>query len=491
MTTRTPVPIPTGWTSSPDIYADFSRVLDPLGLDVADTGGQVTFTGEDPILPSKHRLGAIMAMGMMAPAVGTQILYRMMGGPAQDLSVDLRDAVTQIFPQTYFAPTVAGYPYFKSMFENPLGIAVYPLEGDRWYMPTAIYPKMVTDWLGLLRCELTKSSVEQALSTWDMDELDAEVARRGMIGAPVMTAEQWYSHPQGSYLANVPMIDIIKIGDSDPELPALPQSDRPLSGLKVLSVTHVIAGPITARTLAEQGAQCLDLYGPGFEERPGAILDCRTGLRTSWADLKRAEYRGRALDLLRSADVFIENFRGRKIANFGLSAEEAADRRPGIIYTSLRGFGWDGPWFDRGAFDPDANACTGYMCLEGTPHAPKLPPTVVLNDYLAGYLTAAGVLAALKMRAEHGGSYHVRTSLSRFSMWYSRLGLFDNNYMLDTIKNPDHQANPVRTFEFRGGYGKQVHLQPGITYSKTPSRWEIPGGGPIVAPIGYWEPQWL
>jgi hypothetical protein len=57
--------------SAPDIYQDFRKLLGGVGLDPEDTGGEVTFTGADPILPSKHRLGAIMAMGMMGPAVAT------------------------------------------------------------------------------------------------------------------------------------------------------------------------------------------------------------------------------------------------------------------------------------------------------------------------------------------------------------------------------------------------------------------------------------
>src|SRR5882757_4537760 len=83
-------------TSSPDIHADFRDLLGGGGLDPKDTGGEVTFTGADPILPSRHRLGAIMAMGMMGPAVATQILHRMRGGPAQDLSVDLCKAMAHI-----------------------------------------------------------------------------------------------------------------------------------------------------------------------------------------------------------------------------------------------------------------------------------------------------------------------------------------------------------------------------------------------------------
>ena len=79
---------------------------------------------------------------------------------------------------------------------------------------------------------------------------------------------------------------------------------------------------------------------------------------------------------------------GRKLGELGLSPETVAELRPGIIYASLRGFGWEGPWLDRGGFDMDANCATGFTALEATADAPQLPATLIHNDYLAGYLTS-------------------------------------------------------------------------------------------------------
>ena len=485
-------PITQNLTSAPDVHQDFAKLLDGVGLDPKDTGGEVTFTGADPILPSKHRLGAIMAMGMMGPAVATQIFYRMRGGPAQDLSVDLRKAVAHINPLFLFKPTAGGYPLHSPLLSPAYGAMefnIYPTKDDRWYLPTAVYPHMWVDWAGLLKSGLDVKSVGQAISQWNALDLENAAAERGMIGAMSRTPQEWYAHPQGALLAQTPMIEIIKIGDSDPELPPLPNAKRPLSGINVASFTHVIAGPVVSRTLAEQGAQVLDLANPALEI--GVLIqDTHVGFRSTFMDLKQKPYFDKAVELLRDADVMVENYRGTKIAEFGLSAEEVAKIRPGIVYTSVRGFGSDGPWADRGGFDMDANVATGYTALEGTEDKPQLPPTVILNDYLAGYLTSLGVVAALILRATHGGSYHVRTSLSRFSMWYSELGVFDRAYMLDTIKRPEHQHIPPTGFELNGAFGKQVRLEPGITFSKTPGYWEVPGH-PTVVPLGASEAKWL
>lgn len=483
-------PITRGLTSTPDIQQDFGNLLARVGLDPKDTGGDITFTGQDPILPSKHRLGAIMAMGMMAPAAATQIFYQMRGGPAQDLSVDLRRAVAHINPLYMFKNTVSGHPYHSPILtkENALGFSIYPTKDDRWYLPTAIYPRMWLDWAGLLH-GLDSESVAKAIAGWNAQDLEDAAAERGMIGSMCRTPEEWYAHPQGAILAQTPLVEIIKIGDSAPELPPLANDQRPLSGIKVAAFTHVIAGPVVARTLAEQGAQVLDLANPAFEVDT-LVKDTHLGFRSAWIDLRQNDDIDKARELLRDADVMVENYRNTAIADFGFSAEEVAKIRPGIVYASVRGFSFEGPWAGRGGFDMDANCCTGYATLDGTPDKPQLPPTVILNDYLAGYLTALGVVAALIRRAREGGSYHVRTTLSRFSMWYSELGVFDHDYMRETIKQPDHQAIPPTGFKLDGAFGKQVRLEPGITFSKTPGYWEVPGH-PTIVPIGASEPEWL
>lgn len=479
-------------TTAFDIDKAFRSLMSGIDLDPADTGGEVRFSGQDPILPSRHRLGAIMAMGMMAPAVATQILYRMAGGPAQDLSVDLRRAVSHINPLALFKPTMGGYPYittFANPKVNPLGFGIFKTRDGRGYLPTAAYPKEIPKWMKLLQADLDLESVSKAIGRWDAQDLEDEAARRGMIGSLARTPEEWLAHPQGAYLSQCPLIEIIKIGDSDPEIPEMRDPARPLSGVKALSFTHVIAGPVTGRTLAEQGAQVLHMANPEFEY-DALTADCQLGFRSTWCDLALPEYRTQAVALLKEADVLIENFRGRKVAKYGLSPEEAAEIRPGIIYTSLRAFGWDGPWSDRGGFDMDANCASGYAVLEGSKSDPKLPPTVILNDYLAGYLTAAGVVAAMILRAKHGGSYHVRVSLTRFSMWYSELGLMDDAFVAAHLGKPDHKPIPPAGLRLDSGFGELLRLEPGITWSRTPARWEVPGH-PVVGPRGANTAVWL
>jgi crotonobetainyl-CoA:carnitine CoA-transferase CaiB-like acyl-CoA transferase len=125
--------------------------------------------------------------------------------------------------------------------------------------------------------------------------------------------------------------------------------------------------------------------------------------------------------------VFVESYRGHKIADLGMSPEELAARRPGIVYASPKACSHDGPWAEGGGFDMEALCVTGFTTLEGTPEQPKFPPTLVMNDFVAGYLGAAGIQAALIRRATEGGSYEVRVNLARCAMWFNSLGTFDTD----------------------------------------------------------------
>jgi len=108
----------------------------------------------------------------------------------------------------------------------------------------------------------------------------------------------------------------------------------------------------------KQGAEVLHLARAAEYEYDALWADTAVGFRSAWMDLTDKQYVAKARDIIKGADVMVENFRGRKIAELGLSAQTAAEIRPGIIYTSIRGFGWTGPWSQRGGFDMDANCRT-------------------------------------------------------------------------------------------------------------------------------------
>jgi hypothetical protein len=187
-----------------------------------------------------------------------------------------------------------------------------------------------------------------------------------------------------------------------------------------------------------------------------------------------------------------------------LSLEELASIRPGIIAVSVRCYGWDGPWFDRGGFDMLGTAASGLAMLEGANGMPAMPPTFLINDYVTGYMGAAGAAAALLKRAKEGGSYHVTVSLARCAMWYQSLGLvplperaFSTN-LSQLIWNPPTADMPRIMQEMKSRLldpltlvretplGKVRRLAPAVAYSATPASWN----DPILTPRGSCAPAW-
>ena len=290
-----------------DVNAQFRSFMKELGLSPEDTGGTITFVGEDPIFPSVHRLGACISIPIMAGGAGIADIWRQRTGRGQDLSLDLRKAIHGINPLFKFMPTINGYPYQLPYFiGNPMGFDLYQTKDGRFFLPTGAYPRLLDSMCTFLGCSPDKNSIAKAVSKWDAMELDEAAADKELVFAVVRTPEDWAAHPQGKQLAEKPLVEIVKIGDSDPE-PFTPAA-RPLSGLRVLSATHVIAGNVMSRTLAEHGAEVLQIAHPEEFEHEGFAQDPCAGFTSSaWLDLKQTEARQKAYELAAAADEFVEN----------------------------------------------------------------------------------------------------------------------------------------------------------------------------------------
>ena len=136
-------------------------------------------------------------------------------------------------------------------------------------------------------------------------------------------------------LSGKPLVEITKIGDSDP-IP-FPKGGRPLSGIKVFDLTRILAGPIAARTLAEHGADVLMVTAEHLPQVPEHIMDTSHGKRSCFLDLNKAEDVATIRKLVRNADVFSQGYRPGIMDKHGLTPEQLAKERPGIIYL------WDKP----------------------------------------------------------------------------------------------------------------------------------------------------
>ena len=487
-----------------DAVRALGELIEPLGLTLEDVGGSVNIFGFDPLFSSCVRLGEAFSIAAMAAAVAAAAIWRERTGNGQSLSIDIRQAAHGINPEFTFRPTINGHSYPNWMGNShPFTIYPYETKDGRWVYPSGVYPHQHEAWSNFFNCGISHANIAAAIAEWNANELEEAANAQGQTLCIARWPDEWLAHPQGLYLAQEPVIAVRKIGDSEPE-PFLP-ADRPLANIRVLSLTHAVAGPVVGRTLAEQGAEVLSVNRRNDFEHDWVYDDANVGHRSTFLDLDDPCDDQICRDLARGADVVVENFRGRKLARHGFSPEELASLRPGVIVVSVRCYGWGGPWFDRGGFDMLGSAASGLAMLEGTNGMPSMPPTGLINDYITGYMGAAGATAALLKRAREGGSYHVTVSLARCAMWYQSLGLMParerafakNQYQRIWSLSEKDQPKIERDLKSRlldaaslirdTPLGKLRRLAPAVTYSATPSCWN----DPILVPRGSSAPAWL
>ena len=325
------------------------------------------------------------------------------------------------------------------------------------------------------------------MATWDGEALEAAIFESGAVGVMHRTRDEWLAHPEGAHLAGTDLIEIRKVADGDPA-PWTPDPTQPLSGIKALTLTHVIAGSTAARTLSEYGAEVLHIMRDQSFEHEAIWTDVNVGMRSANLDLNRPDQNAALAALVPDADVFIDGFSGRGIERLGFGIDEVVAKRPGgVVYLTMRGYSWDGPWKMVRTFDMEAVATTGFTIAEGSggfpdfgetfpePQGdgpvPAFPPTLVMNDYIAGYLGGAGIIAALRRRATEGGSYHVHVNLARAAMWYASLGTFGST---DFVPSADNRMIAPELIEFDSPYGKVHRLAPMAKLSKSPGKWQEP-----------------
>jgi crotonobetainyl-CoA:carnitine CoA-transferase CaiB-like acyl-CoA transferase len=198
----------------------------------------------------------------------------------------------------------------------------------------------------------------------------------------------------------------------------------PLQGLKVIDLSHIMAGPACSMLLADMGADVIKverlpdgddsrrMVPPTIADESAAFLIMNRNKRGIALDLRAEAGRNVLSRLLKNADVLIENFRRGAMEQMGFGYDAVHALNPKLIYCSISGFGRTGPYADRGGFDLVAQGMTGLMSITG--EGPGHPPVKIgapVTDITAGILACVGILAALHSRESTGQGQVVDTSL--------------------------------------------------------------------------------
>jgi crotonobetainyl-CoA:carnitine CoA-transferase CaiB-like acyl-CoA transferase len=276
-------------------------------------------------------------------------------------------------------------------------------------------------------------------------------------------------------------MEIVKIGASSPE--RLPDGDRPLSGIRVLDLTRVLAGPTCGRTLAEHGADVLRVTGAKLPDIDPFVIDTGHGKLSAALDLDDADDARALGSLAAGADVFVNGYRNGSLERRGFGPETLAALRPGIVYVSIDCYGHAGPWRERAGWEQLAQSATGLALDHGGADGPRLLPAAAC-DYTTGTLAALGALVALGRRAREGGSWHVRASLCQTGTWihaHGRTPLAAGERVsieeaLAAGEIPGLRSSEIAALRVESDtpFGRISHLGPVLELSETPPRWERP-----------------
>ncbi|PKV98111.1 CoA transferase [Nocardia fluminea] len=424
------------------------------GADVPDPGARLAAT-----LP----VWALAAGSVAAVSAAANRVRVAHGLPARPVRLDA-DRVSAAFSSERLFQRDGGAPAFFAELSGFFPTA------DGWVRTHANYPHHRDRLLRALELPAASDAAQLTarFSALKGAEIEDAAAAAGAIAARVRTESEWADSPMGRAAAHGPLV-AVDIHDAAPwrgERGMSATVERPLTGIRVLDLTRVLAGPVATRTLALLGADVLRIDPPHLPEIDWQFSDNCQGKRSTLLDL-RTDLAAFEV-LLDEADVLVTGYRPGALAAAGVRA----GGRPGLIEASVSAWGTSGPWGGRRGFDSIVQAASGISLLEGTPDRPGVLPAQAL-DHGSGYLLAAAVMDALLARADDGFGRDIRVSLARTASWL--LAAHD--------RNPGHPAatppNPACTVT----HGELVTAAPAFA-DYDDYRWPAP-------PYGSAQPFWV
>ncbi|KAH8198373.1 hypothetical protein TruAng_007470 [Truncatella angustata] len=285
-------------------------------------------------------------------------------------------------------------------------------------------------------------AIETAVKKFTPDELEELNAKYRQAGVKALKHDEFLQTQHGQVNSKLPPWAVTSLEDQTPKY-GLPASDpkRLLSGVKVLELCRIIAGPVVTRILGEYGADILKITSPSLSDVPFFQVDGNMGKHAAELDLKSTEGRKRFEELVAEADVVVDGYRPDAIEKLGYGpkflSELATKRGKGFVYVNVNCFGYQGEWAHRPGWQQIADCVSGVAWEQGKfvgLDEPMVPPFPI-SDYGTGCIGAITALIGLYHRATRGGSWHGKASLLQYDLLLFKAGLL-----------PEEVQNSLRTW---------------------------------------------
>ena len=292
------------------------------------------------------------------------------------------------------------------------------------------------------------------------------VAARG-AAAVMHTREEWLASPAGQATRDAPLLAIDEHHSDVPVAWARTEPSLPFSGIRVLDLTRVIAGPVATKFLAGYGADVLRIDPPGFEEVASLLPETTVGKRRAAVDLATPVGRRVFEALVAGADVMVIGYRPDALATYGYDDQRLCQLNPSLITARLDAYGWTGPWRNRRGFDSLVQMSCGIAAAGAAAYGRDEPTPLPVQalDHATGWLLVAAVARALARQLTAAVTTRIRGSL-----------IATANLLYD-LAPPDDPLTATG--------------QPAIELEETPTEWGPALRTPAPGRIAGVRPRWV
>jgi crotonobetainyl-CoA:carnitine CoA-transferase CaiB-like acyl-CoA transferase len=420
-----------------------------------------------PIKAHDYAAGVMAAFGAVVEHIG-----RLRGLPAQTMKLSRRRCGLLLNSgQLQF---LNGYGCLMDTWPIGPDNGTYHAKDGRFVTMIGLHPHLRDALLDYFQCPNSAHALQAAVEKKPAQQIEDEMAVRRIPAGIVRSLDEWLAHPQGAATARLPLLEIEQRGKGDKRRLGRARH-RPLAGVRVVEMAHLVAGPTVGRLLAEQGADVIKVQPPVGDWVLPLWLDVNWGKKCILTDAKSRSGKARLLALLAEADVLVNSNSPGALERLGLDEATLHELNPSLVYVGASYASPGTPWADRKGFEQIGQAVSGMMHANSEGMTEPTLISVLLNDYITGYLAAIAAVAALAEREISGGYWRTGASLSRCATMAAGLTEprdaepYEPVSIKDMIEHGIDQDTPFGTF---------TRLASAVEFSHTPSMLTLPTGLP-------------
>ncbi|KAI5780852.1 CoA-transferase family III domain-containing protein [Geopyxis carbonaria] len=424
-----------------------SAALKAVEAGVAAALGELRYGwAEDDIEVDLDRAGAFLIMAYLSSVDGMTKLNKAVRARLRD--TDFARAQSNIYRRlsaNLYRTADGGYYHIHGSLAATPALEMIGLPAYREDFTDADYNKIL-EYIG------------EAVGKFTVAELEEMNAERKLAGVMCLTAPEFLETPHGKAVSQQPYWMLETTESTTPPAPFPPTPagvERPqiLTGIRVLELCRIIAGPTVTRILAEYGAEVLKITSPTGPDVPFFQVDGNMGKHAAELDLKTPAGRAAFEALLASADVVVDGYRPGAIEKLGYGPTAlkalAEKRGKGYVYVNENCFGYDAPWAHRAGWQQISDCVSGLAWAQGRAlgrDEPVIPP-FPMSDYGTGCMGAIAALTGLLHRAQRGGSYWGKASLVQYDLFLQALGPYPQPVWEDLLARQDEAFKAVRYYD--------------------------------------------